>query len=1053
MNRLLVSLFILAGPYSHVLAADQPPPLAERASQPAMPQAGKVITVTDFGLKPDSKLDAVTGLRAAIEACRKEAATTLVFPKGRYDFWPEHSERIEYFESNTSANNPKICPVVLKGLGNLTIEGNGSQFVCHGRMQPLTLEKCGGVTVRNLDIDWDIPFVAQAKIIAVKADSIMIKINPMESPYDIENGKIVFRGEGWKSEWWGCIEFDAQTRIIPQQSGDSPLGGNWDKYTAQDQGDGLMKLSYAFERKPKPGNILIMRHSTRDHAGVFIFNCKDTVLENCNLFAAAGLGILAQFSENVALIKTNVMPNDAKGRYQCGHADGFQVSNCRGKVIVDGCKFQGLMDDPINVHGTSVKIVERKDSTHLLCRFMEGMSTGMTWGRPGERIGFIEHASMATLGQGTIRSYSRIDRDNFEIELAAAVPAQLVVGNALENLTWVPDFTVRDTLFGSCRARSLLVSTPGRVVIENNDFVSSGAAILIAGDANHWYESGAVSDVVIRGNRFHPSCLTSWFEFGEGIISICPIIPKLDPGKPFHHNIRIENNRFDGFDYPLLYARSVDGLAFRDNSIRHNTLYQPWQGRKSMLTFEGCKAVEVSGNQLADDVLGKNISTVRMNASEVGVAPGQGIVPPVPDGPVAPVRNAAGRLIPPMGWNSYTGYSIAVTEDELLKNIDFLSEKLAPYGYDTVTVDNGWFLSGKGEGITIKVDAYGRPESHEHFFPRGLKYTIDHAHAKGIKFGIWLLRGINRRAVDENLPVEGTTYHMQDIVDRKSVCPWAAAPWWNYGVDMAKPGAQQYYDGLVKKYADMGVDFIKFDDIVPNPAEVDAVVKAIAKCGRRIVLSLSPGDDVKVEHSTAYLKANMVRVTSDIWDNRGSLDGTFQRWESLQAYEGPKVGSWLDMDMICFGRLTVTDNGGRDCQFTEDQKRTFMVQRAMAASPLMLGGVLYSMDEFSMGLFTHSDILECDRNGVIGQLVHRAGKLDVWNTAGLENPKNGWLGIFNRDTKATTVTLGLKDLGLNAGGKYSLCDLWTKDHLPVSDDYRFEIPADGVAFLRYHLAE
>ena len=121
------------------------------------------------------------------------------------------------------------------------------------------------------------------------------------------------------------------------------------------------------------------------------------------------------------------------------------------------------------------------------------------------------------------------------------------------------------------------------------------------------------------------------------------------------------------------------------------------------------------------------------------------------NGPVAPVRNAAGQLVPPMGWNSYTGYSIAVTEAELLKNIDFLSERLLSYGYDTVTVDNGWFLSGQGEGVTIKLDAYGRPDSHEHFFPHGLKYTIDHAHKKGIKFGIWLLRGINRRAVDENM--------------------------------------------------------------------------------------------------------------------------------------------------------------------------------------------------------------------------------------------------------------------------------------------------------------
>ena len=69
------------------------------------------------------------------------------------------------------------------------------------------------------------------------------------------------------------------------------------------------------------------------------------------------------------------------------------------------------------------------------------------------------------------------------------------------------------------------------------------------------------------------------------------------------------------------------GLASRTTSIKHNTHYKPWQGRKAMLTFEGCKNVEVSGNKIADDVLGKNIRIVKMKPAEVAVAPGQGILP------------------------------------------------------------------------------------------------------------------------------------------------------------------------------------------------------------------------------------------------------------------------------------------------------------------------------------------------------------------------------------------------------------------------------------------
>ncbi len=588
----------------------------------------KVISVADFGVEPDSGRDAVRGVRAAIEACRKQLPATLVFPKGRYDFRAEHSEEIDYFESNTTDNNPKTCPIVLRKIKGLTIKGNGSEFVFHGRMQPLTLEDCADITVRGLNLDWDIPFVAQAKIEKAADDHVDIRINKEESPFKIVGGKIVFHGEGWESPWWGCMEFDAETRLIPQQSGDSPLGGGWNKYTAREIDGGLVRLSHEFERKPEEGNILIMRHSARDHAGVFIYRSKDILFEDVNLFTAAGLGFLGQYSENITLRRANVMPNYAKGRYQSGHADGFQVSNCRGHIVVENCRFEGLMDDPINVHGTSVKVLERKDPARLVCRFVHGMSTGMKWGRPGDKVGFIDHESMATIGEGVLKSFRKIDRDHFEVVFNDVVTFDLKPGDALENLTWAPDFTVRNCWFGSCRARGLLVSTPGKVVIEDNDFVSSGAAILIAGDANGWYESGAVRDVLIKGNRFHPSCLTSWYQFGEGIISILPIIPKVDPERPFHRNIRIIGNEFDVFDYSVLYALSVDGLEIKNNTIMHNDLYRPWQGRKAMLTFEACRNVVVAGNTVDPDALGRNVAAARMNPAEITIAPGQGISGP-----------------------------------------------------------------------------------------------------------------------------------------------------------------------------------------------------------------------------------------------------------------------------------------------------------------------------------------------------------------------------------------------------------------------------------------
>ena len=209
------------------------------------------------------------------------------------------------------------------------------------------------------------------------------------------------------------------------------------------------------------------------------------------------------------------------------------------------------------------------------------------------------------------------------MKLQKPAPAEVKVGDALENLTWSPDVTIRNNDFDSNRARGLLVSTPGRVLIENNRFQSSGSAILIAGDANAWYESGAVRDVIIRGNEFGEACLSSPYQFGEGIISILPEIPKPELGLPFHRNIRIEDNTFRPSDFPVLYAKSVDGLTFSGNRIVRSRYFEPYHPRKATLTFEMCRAVRVERNQVGEDVLGRNIVLKGTLPTEVTVGPGQ----------------------------------------------------------------------------------------------------------------------------------------------------------------------------------------------------------------------------------------------------------------------------------------------------------------------------------------------------------------------------------------------------------------------------------------------
>ncbi|NNV54872.1 alpha-1,3-galactosidase-related protein [Limnovirga soli] len=588
--------------------------------------AGDTVFVKSFGLMPNTRENAVKIIQTALDSCRTKKNPILFFEKGRYDFWPQYSIEKEYFESNTTEINPKRCPIWIYGFNNLTIDANGSDFIYHDRVQPFTIDQSQDITIKNVQIDWDIPLTAQASVKDTSTHYIDLQIDSTAYPFIIEKGKLFFTGEGWKSQWWGCMEFEKSSHMIAPQTGDDGvLGNKWEQYTAIQLSANTIRLNYNFTRKPAIGNILVMRHNERDHAGIFITQSKNIRLANIYLFQTAGLGILAQYSENLDYSNIQVVPNAAKGRYFSGHDDGCHFSNCKGQILIDHCSFTGLMDDPINVHGTAVQIIEKKSATELLCRFMHEQSIGMVWAQAGDTVGFINHTSMQTKTYGIVASFTALNTTDFIIRFIENIADGIAVKDALENISWTPHITIRNSVFGVNRARGILISTPGRVIVEDNIFESSGSAILIAGDANQWFETGAVKDVLIQRNVFKDACLTSMYQFCEAIISIDPEIPVIDKNTPFHRNIVITNNQFNPYDYPVLYAKSVEGLTFSNNTITRSNRFTPFHPNKNMFSLLACKKVTIANNQLNGNVLGKNILLQKMTIKDISIQPAKSL--------------------------------------------------------------------------------------------------------------------------------------------------------------------------------------------------------------------------------------------------------------------------------------------------------------------------------------------------------------------------------------------------------------------------------------------
>jgi hypothetical protein len=400
-------------------------------------------------------------------------------------------------------------------------------------------------------------------------------------------------------------------------------------------------------------------------------------------------------------------------------------------------------------------------------------------------------------------------------------------------------------------------------------------------------------------------------------------------------------------------------------------------------------------------------------------------------------------------------------------------ERLKPAGYQYFVLDIGWYGEHEIDPETgfpkvkhandVRMDDYGRYLPSRTFFPNGLSRLIEMTHDFGLKFGIHIMRGIPRKAVELNLPILGTDYRAAEIANTRDTCSWCH---YNYGIDMDKPGAQQYYNSYIQLLSEWGVDFIKADDITGFPKEIEAVAKAIEQCGREIVLSLSPGGQTVMERMEAYKLANMVRTTKDVWDNRKDLQQAFEAWSQYQ--EVVKEGFWLDMDMIPFGHLSLWNPRGkgetkegqqellngkgfdRMCALNENQKYTFITMRALAASPLFMGGDLPTSDEFSFELITNREMIACNQNGITGRNVFRQDGVEVWLTPRKGADHEVWIGIFNRNSNITEVQLSLEQISLERSRHYEFENIWNVPAMQFDGArIRSEIGGDGVLFLKY----
>jgi alpha-galactosidase len=405
-----------------------------------------------------------------------------------------------------------------------------------------------------------------------------------------------------------------------------------------------------------------------------------------------------------------------------------------------------------------------------------------------------------------------------------------------------------------------------------------------------------------------------------------------------------------------------------------------------------------------------------------------------------------------MGWNSWDCFGTTITEAQAKAQADAMAETLKPFGWQYFTVDIQWYEpEARGhdyrKDAKLEMDQFSRLVPAPKKFPSaangaGFKPLADYVHAKGLKFGIHIMRGIPRQAVRNNTPLKGTTARAADIANQSSTCKWNPDM---FGVDMNKPGAQAYYDSLFELYASWGLDLVKVDDIARpyddvQKAEIEAIRRAIDKCGRPIVLSLSPGDTPLARGEHVMQHANMWRISDDFWDKWKPLQEMFGRLEKWTPYR--TTGAWPDADMLPFGIIEFK----RKTRFTPDEQVLCMTLWCIARAPLILGADMTQLDDFTRGLLTNREVLAVNQASANNrQLFNRDGQI-AW-VADVPGSKDKYVALFNTRDQPTDVTFDLAEIGF--AGQCKFRDLWkSQDSGARAGRFTAPIAAHGAGLYR-----
>ncbi len=492
----------------------------------------------------------------------KGKPVTVRLSPGIYELDRSKSTQVLYHISNTTSESEDPDPtkhigLYLHSLKNITIDGCGSTLQMNGEMTSFVLDRCEGIILKNLNIDYKHPTQTEVEVLEEGKDYLIVQVHPT-SQYRIVDEQLEWYGDGWSFKNGIAQSYDRASNMTWRSW--SPMEN---LIRAVELRPNVLYLQY--KEKPQVGLHIVfqMRDSFRDEVSGFVNRSKNVQLENLNFYYLGNFGVVCQYSENVTFDRCNFAPRPDSGRTNAGFADFIQVSGCRGMIDIRNSRFSGAHDDPINIHGTHLRVTEFLSPNRLKVRFMHDQTFGFEAFFKGDDIELVDPLSLLAVEKAKVKEAKLVTPREMELTLSGPLSPEVIQRKDLvvENVLWTPEVRITNNYFERIPTRGILITTRRKSLIEGNTFYGMQmSGILVADDGLSWYESGPVHDLTIRRNTF--------FNCGEPVINIDP--ENREYKGAVHKNITIEENYFymRKNSSSVIRAKAVDGLV-----IRHNLIY------------------------------------------------------------------------------------------------------------------------------------------------------------------------------------------------------------------------------------------------------------------------------------------------------------------------------------------------------------------------------------------------------------------------------------------------------------------------------------------------